>query len=541
MVIGSAKRHLFRLIVPALSNFSIYSDIARYTTALGPICVATAANKLKDWDVEVIDENNCRGKFCPKDRFGLPDHPRLQAERPADAVGFYGSLSSTVPRIFELAEFYKGLGVRTIAGGKHVENLPEESLANGIDVVVLGEGEETIKELLLNVPLENIKGIAFRRNGQMIKTEPRPLITDFENQPIPDFNLIRYARISIYPVSRTRGCDMNCEFCAVKDKTRCATPEKMMSIISHLAETRGARKFFESSDHFAANREETMEFCRLLAEYQKRKGLKLKMTVQIRLNDARYPELLKAMKEAGIINVCIGYESPIDEELISMRKGYLSKDMINWTKIFHQYGFFIHGMFIFGYPRRNNNEPAVKISLDEKVKRFKNFINRAKIDTAQVLLTVPLVGTELRTRLEKEGRIFPLADIGWQYYDGQFPLFMPDDGVTPEEMQNAVTKIMSNFYRFHHLLAIMIHIVVHFPIFVFPAALTITTLKTRYITRVYNWWEKKYFRNQSMRFGGWFIVRNWFKNFRKDNFLEKLNQAKAKLNQAKEKLSRPAN
>ena len=118
---------------------------------------------------------------------------------------------------------------------------------------------------------------------------------------------------------------------------------------------------------------------------------------------------------------------------------------------------------------------------------------------------------------------------------------MPDDGVTPEETQNAVTKIMSNFYRFHHLWAIMVHIVIHFPIFVFPAALTIATLKTRYITRAYNWWERKYFRNQSMRFGGWFIVRNWFKNFRKDNFLEKLNQAKAKLNQAKTKLSRPTN
>ena len=140
------SRFLFRIIVPAFPAFNIYSDIAKVTTALGPVCIATAAAKLENWDVEVIDENNCRSRFCPKDGKGRPDHAKLQQERPADVVGFYGSLSSTVPRLFDVAGLYKSLGATTVAGGKHVENLPEESLRNGIDVVVFGEGEYTIPE-----------------------------------------------------------------------------------------------------------------------------------------------------------------------------------------------------------------------------------------------------------------------------------------------------------------------------------------------------------------------------------------------------------
>ena len=96
------KRYRFRVVVPGFPFFNVYTDIAKVTTSLGPICVATAASKLDLWDVEVIDENNCRDGHCPRDSEGRPDHRALQEVRPADVVGFYGSLSSTIPRLFEL-------------------------------------------------------------------------------------------------------------------------------------------------------------------------------------------------------------------------------------------------------------------------------------------------------------------------------------------------------------------------------------------------------------------------------------------------------
>ena len=107
----SKKRYRMRIVIPAYPAFNIYSHIAKKTTALGPVCVATAANKMGKWDVEVIDENNLR-RFGPKTSTGGADHEFLQRKRPADVVGFYGGLTSTIPRLYQIARFYKESGHR---------------------------------------------------------------------------------------------------------------------------------------------------------------------------------------------------------------------------------------------------------------------------------------------------------------------------------------------------------------------------------------------------------------------------------------------
>ena len=95
----SKKRHRVRIIIPAFPAFNIYSRVAKETTALGPVCIASAISELPGWDVEVIDENNLR-RYGPKGKDGGADHEFLQQMRPADIVGFYGGLTSTVPRIW---------------------------------------------------------------------------------------------------------------------------------------------------------------------------------------------------------------------------------------------------------------------------------------------------------------------------------------------------------------------------------------------------------------------------------------------------------
>jgi radical SAM superfamily enzyme YgiQ (UPF0313 family) len=520
----NSRRYLMRIILPAFSFPNIFSKVAKVTTSLGPICVATTADKLEKWDVEVIDENNCGSRFCPKDVNGYPDHIRLQKERPADVVGFYGSLTSAIPRLYKLAALYKSLGVKTVTGGKHVEHLPEEALGNNIDVVVLGEGENTIKDLLLawqeGQSLEKVAGIIFRKEEEIIKTAKQPLINDFEEIPIPNFDLLRYAKLKVYPLGRIRGCNMNCEFCMVNEKVRCSPPQYIMRQIAYLVENRKARKFFETSDHFAANRDDTIAFCRMLRDYQKKVNVKIFMTVQTRINDAQDTELLQAMHEAGIQDLAIGFESPIDEDLKAMRKGYLSLDMIRWTKTLHQNGFFVHGMFIFGYPKKAKFRH--RLTLEEKTRRFYTFIKRAKIDTVQILLTVPLPGTDLRKRLEKEGRIYSQEHIGWEYYDGQFPLFEPDDNITPEELQNAAKRIMSRIYSPGRLLQIIINILVRFPIMVSLSTVSIVSFRVKYIVKAFISWKQRYFRNSLVRFGGYILLKKWMKTFNKDKFLESL-------------------
>lgn len=166
------------MIIPAYPAFNIYSRVARLTTALGPVSVATVVSTLGDWDVEVIDENNY-GRFGPVDAAGLPDHKTLQTIRRADVVGLYGGLSSTIPRLYEVARFYRAQGVTTVAGGQHFagDNL-REALEHGVDYVVLGEGEDTIRDLLGSLregrAPETVAGIAFLREGHVVRTAERP-------------------------------------------------------------------------------------------------------------------------------------------------------------------------------------------------------------------------------------------------------------------------------------------------------------------------------------------------------------------------------
>ncbi len=513
----SKKRYRLRVIVPAFPAFNIYSRIARGTTALGPVCVATAVHEIERWDVEVIDENNLR-RHGPVSKEGGADNDFLQKLRPADVVGLYGGLTSTIPRLYKLARYYKDKGVITVAGGQHfVEETIPEALSSGVDYVVIGEGEETIRELLLaiehNGDISGIKGLAYIRNGKVFYTPPREAQVDFDKLPIPDFSLVRYAKISLYPVARIRGCGMDCEFCTVKGRPRYASPKRLLEQISYLVETRDARHFFIVDDLFGQQREETIKFCNMLRDYQQRIGTRLDLGVQIRLDKAKDSELLFAMRQCGINTIAIGYESPIEEELKAMNKRINPADMLNLTRRYHKAGFLIHGMFIFGYPIPEGVN--FRMSAQERVKRFRAFISKARIDTIQVLMPGPLAGTELWRRLKKQNRIYPPEDIGWEYYDGNFPLFEPDEPMGAEEMQASVKKIMGRFYEFKNILMLFLS-VISFPTLLF------------FLSNIKAGWRKWYrpWRNRWTRFGGWAIMKGWSSAFKKDSYLEKLQRAK---------------
>ena len=525
----AGRRRRIRIVIPAYPAFNIYSHVARITTALGPVSVATAVHEVEGWDVEVIDENNYR-RSAPRNSSGLPDHEALQGLRPADVVGLYGGLTSTIPRLYEIARFYRNLGVMTLAGGQHfVEENIAEALNNSVDIVVIGEGEETLKELLLAFEGKrhwgDIAGIAYLDQGQLARTQERKPLTDFDNLPIPDFSLVRYAKVKLYPIGRVRGCGMDCEFCTVKGKARYAHPERLMEQIASLYETRGAKRFFIVDDLFGQDRLETLRLCLLLKEYQRRAKARFAITVQIRLDKAKDTELLQAMREAGIINVAIGFESPIGEELKAMDKRLKPEEMISLSRRYYQTGFMVHGMFIFGYPIQEGVN--FKMSAKERIRHFRRFIKQAEIDTVQVMLPVPLPGTELTHRLKQQNRIYPQEYLGWEYYDGNFPLFVPDEPMSPEEMQVSIHKIMGRFYRFKHMFQIGLNIL-SFPVLFF------------YLHNLKKGWWKWYrtWTNNVTRFGGWLIMRNWLSEFKKDNFSGKLAEAHKSVAQSFSKVGR---
>ena len=161
------------------------------------------------------------------------------------------------------------------------------------------------------------------------------------------------------------------------------------------------------------------------------------------------------------------------------------------------------------------------MTASERVNHLKKFIKKAPIDTIQVLLPIPLPGTELRTRLANQNRIFPLDDIGWKYYDGNFPLIISDSPLTPEEAQFSIRKIMGRFYHMRSVLRIIYNIFSIPRLLLYPHAIK------------YGWkiWYRNW-RNSLIQFFGWRTIKNWTCQFRKGTFCEQLEKAKQHVNNA---------
>src|SRR5512145_2344486 len=381
-------------------------------------------------NVYAMDENNYGGPLTDQN---LPDHLCLQTDKPAHLALFYGGMSNSIPRMFTLARQYQGFGAITIAGGSHVDALPEEALQSGIDIVVHGEGEETIMELLavlagddggarLNrAGLAAVCGISFLdETGARVFTGRREPIRDLDDLTDTDLTLVKFMKKkwSAIPINRGRGCNFNCEFCVVNKqygKYKSASVETALRQLIKYADM-GYREFFFTDDNFAQNPAEAILLCDAIADYKRKFNKKIEMIVQVRTEAADNEALIKAMRRAGVTTLAIGYESPMDEELRAMHKGVTVEKLIARSKILSDH-FYLHGMFIFGYPADNLPAAGAGITIRERVEAFKTFFKKAKIDTIQLLNAVPLPGSALRARLEREGRLLPLSMVGWDKYD----------------------------------------------------------------------------------------------------------------------------
>jgi radical SAM superfamily enzyme YgiQ (UPF0313 family) len=443
---------------PKHSQQNIYAKIKM--PPVGILSVLSQINhhpRLKE--VYAIDENNYNG---PQDFTGQPDHSFLQAKQPAQLALFYGGMSNSIPRLYAVAAQYKDYGAITIAGGSHVDALPQEALRSGVDIVVHGEGEETILELLevlisdssvlLNrTGLSQVKGISFLDDtGAYVFTGKRTPINDLNELIDPDLTLIKFLKKkwSYIPLNRGRGCNWNCEFCVVNKrygKYKCTSSDTTLRQLIKYTDL-GYNKFFFTDDNFAQNPADAIALCRKIGDYKRQFLKKLNLIVQVRSEVAENDELIEAMRYAGVSMLAIGYESPINEELLAMRKGVTAEKLIARSKKLSDY-FYLHGMFIFGYPLNKNTPRSSFYTIKQRAEFYKEFFKKSGIDTIQVLNAVPLPGSELRARLESEGRLLPLSLVGWDKYDGLFLCYDPrPDGLDAFDLQNMPTLLMKKMY-----------------------------------------------------------------------------------------------
>ena len=208
------------------------------------------------------------------------------------------------------------------------------------DVIVIGEGELTVIELLRALANRNnfahIKGIAYRTGEGVTVNERRQLIEDVDTIPFPAYELfpIEHYRLLrmphstnkdfIMPVLSGRGCTFKCNFCYRMDEgLRPRSNESIIEEIKLLKQNYGVTYIAFSDELLMSSTERTMSLCNDFIKA----GLNVKWDCNGRLNYAK-PEVLKLMKQAGCVFINYGIEAMDDQILKNMNKGLTTKQII---------------------------------------------------------------------------------------------------------------------------------------------------------------------------------------------------------------------
>jgi radical SAM superfamily enzyme YgiQ (UPF0313 family) len=254
-----------------------------------------------------------------------------------------------------------------VVGGYKATEQAEELLqaCPKIDIIVRGEGEETVKDIMKGLPLKDILGISYRVNGGIRHNVNRPL-GPVDDISYPDRSLRRAKyRITLNGISLTdvsfdtvlsaRGCPNNCKFCTFKlnplGQKRNYSMRRVESVVSEI-ENLDAEAILFSDDNFFSNVKRAERICDLLIE----RKVKKHFFAQARIEIADHPHLLEKIVKAGFKLLLLGIESPHDHILAQLNKGFDSSSIRRSFNVLRKYPIYYHGYFIYGNINETENE-----------------------------------------------------------------------------------------------------------------------------------------------------------------------------------------
>ncbi len=264
-------------------------------------------------------------------------------------------------RFEEVCDFVSQLPpeVCTVVGGykatEDVEYLFDR--CPNIDMVVRGEGEEIIKQIVTGIPYENIRGLSYRENGGVVHNEIQSL-PDIMHIPFPDRSLrkheycmvkhgVRLSSHTFDTILTTRGCPFKCKFCTFSlnplGQKRSYTERPVESVIEEL-KTVTADVVLFSDDNFFTNPKRSEQLCDLIIKNKIQKIF----VVQARIDIARHPRVLDKAEKAGFKVFLIGIESPHDWILKQLDKGITQQEVRDAFAVLTQHDFYLHVYFIYG-------------------------------------------------------------------------------------------------------------------------------------------------------------------------------------------------
>ena len=317
------------------------------------------------WDVRVCDE-----LYTPLPQAYTPDLVAMT------------SLTPTAPRAYEIAAHYRARGTPVVMGGMHATLCPDEA-QRYVDTVFRGECERVWPQVIADFEAGRL-GQRYEGGAPDLAGLPEPRRDVFGH---------RY-RVSL--ICASRGCRYRCEFCALwrfeGGRFRTRPVQDVLEELAHLP--RNLVTLF-TDDNIYIDREHSLELARGIAS----RGLQRRYAVQASLDIADDDELLAALKASGCFTVLVGLESLSEETLRRMRKGVnLAVGVEQYRdKIarLHAHGLMVAATFILG----SDGDDAGAFE------RTADFVLRAGVDLAHFGLLVPTPGTDVFSRLVREGRM----------------------------------------------------------------------------------------------------------------------------------------
>ena len=413
-------------IEPRAPREHIFSRVA--IPRLGSLLLGTILRS-KGFEVKVVIEE-----------MSAPDYATLDFK--PDLVCL-STISSTAPRTYELADFYRQQGIPVVLGGAHASFLPREGLEHA-DYVICGEGEGALPELLEALANDGdpsgIQNLCLNQGETIVQNPWRPLVEDLDSLPIPDYTLIHGWKAKrgkgVVSIATSRGCPFNCSFCSVI--ILFGRQHRVNSVDRVMAEIRQnglqANHIFFCDDNFTANRARTKELCERIIQEK----LKIEWSAQVRTEAAKDPELLDLMAKSGCFAVFVGLESINPATLKAYNKSQTVEGIKEAVVNFHRHGINVHGMFVFG--AEDDHYQVIRDTV--KVSR------ELDLDSLQYLILTPVPGTPFYQEMEAQNRII-CRD--WSQYDGHHTVFQPRQ-FTPYELQMETNRAMKKFYSWPSVL-----------------------------------------------------------------------------------------
>ena len=286
-------------------------------------------------------------------------------KKKADIVGITSTTISYMPAT-KIAKAVKQADpkVMLVIGGVHVTFTAEETLKEcpWIDVVVRGEGERPMLELVEGSPLAGIKGITYRKGKSIIENPPAEFLTPDEI-PIPAYDLLDMLQYAYVVLMCTRGCPHQCSFCELPSihgrSIRCRPQDRIIRELE-LALSLNPKLEIRYEDEFmGANLERTKNVL---------EAIKNKKVGQFRAAtrpDGLNGQILEWLKDAGCTNLYIGMESGSDVVLKFNKRAITAQKIEEISGLFLKHRMLFHSGFILGLPGETEEtlEDTLKIAL----------------------------------------------------------------------------------------------------------------------------------------------------------------------------------